>query len=100
MRRHHAIDRSVVLAWIQLGVHGMRVVQHLHFAHAGIGGVTLARIADGQAVVAAGWELVLDASDEVGVFILGVDDATLLRTTDDSTVLDLVVLQRPSPSAE
>ena len=38
------------------------VVEHLEFAHADVGGVALARVTNGEAVVAAGWQLEFESN--------------------------------------
>ena len=48
----HAVDRTVVLTWVQFGVVGMFRIENLQFAHGVVGRVTLAIRANGEAVVA------------------------------------------------
>ncbi len=69
--RYHPVDRTVVLVRLQLGVLLGVVVQDLQF-HAHVGGVTLQRGADAQAVVGSRGEPELEAEDEVVVFGGGV----------------------------
>ena len=73
----HAVGRAVGLARVNLLAGGLFVVvvEDLDFAHADVGGVAVAGIADGQAVVAARRQLEFEPGDEVGVFVLGVNRA-------------------------
>ena len=44
------------------------VIEHLEFAHADIGRVARARVAEGEAVVAGGRDFKLELDDEIGIF--------------------------------
>ena len=76
------------------------VIEHLQFAHADVGGITLARIADGQSIVATGWEFEFQSSHKIAVLFLGINRAALVRLADHRAVLDLVVVYGASPARE
>ena len=76
---------------------GVAVVQDLKLAHAIVGCVTFAGIADRQAVVACRGKLELDSGHEVGQFLVEVDRAAFMRLAAQDAVLDFVVLDRPGP---
>ena len=76
----HAVGRAVELPRVELRVLRGGVVEDLQLAHRLTSRrVAFAGVADRQAVVAAGRQLVLEAGDEVGVLVLGVDVPALLR---------------------
>ncbi len=97
---HHAIGRAAELPRVELGVERRVVVEDLHLAHAQVGVVAAARIANGQAVVAGRRQAEVDPRGEIGVFLLGVDRAALLRLADDRAVFDLVLVDGPAPTGE
>lgn len=69
--RGDEIDGAVVLGGLELGVFGIGVVEDLRL-HAEVGEAARGqRGAQGDAVVAAGFEAELEAKDEVGVFAVG-----------------------------
>ena len=100
MRGDHAVGGAVELPRVELRVLRRGVVEHLQFAHAGVGGVAFARVADREAVVAAGRQLELEARDEVRVLLLRVDGAALFRLAANRAVYDLVVVERARPAGE
>src|SRR5262249_37296826 len=95
-----AVDRAVVLARIELLVLFGGVIQDLHFAHAHVGRVAVAGVADGQAVVSAGREPVFDTGHEVAVLVPGVYRAALVRLANDGAVLHLVLIHGAGPPRE
>ncbi len=97
----HAVGRAVSLARVErLGVLRMPVIQNLQLAHAVVGGIAVAGIADRQAVVTAGRKLELDSGHEVGQFLVKIDRAPLMLLAAQDAVLDLVSFDRAGPVGE
>ena len=76
------------------------VIEHLEFTHPAVSSVALARETDREAVVAAGRQLDLQASHEIGVFPSSVNGAAFLRTALDGSSDDLVIIRWPRPAGE
>src|SRR5262249_7058839 len=100
MGGNHAVCRAVILAWVEVGVLLGRIIEDLELAHADVGGVAIAGVADGQAVVAAGRQLYFQTGHEIAVLVLGVDGASLAWPADDGAILDLVLIHRAGPAGE
>ena len=67
--RNHAVRGAMDLSRIEFaGIAG--AVEHLQLAHARIGGIALARIANGQSVVAGRGQTELEPRHEIGVLVL------------------------------
>src|SRR5579883_461462 len=83
------------------GIAAVGIIEDLELAHALVGGVaSAARKSDRQAVVAPGRQLELDPRREVGVLLVEVDRAPLVRLAFEDAALDLVILDRPGPVSE
>ena len=98
--RDHPVGRAVMLARINGVILRVLAVQHLQFAHAVVGGVTAARVANRQAIVAAGRKAELNTGDEVGELLVVVDHPPLGRLAPDGAGDDLVVVDRAGTAFE
>src|SRR5262249_28261636 len=83
-------DGSVGLARVDLraGVLFVVIVEHLRFAHADIGGISLAGITNGEAVVAAGGHFEFHTGDEVGELGVPIRGAAFLGLPLHGAVFD------------
>ena len=100
MCRHHAVDRAVCLALIDLGVLAGVVVENLNLAHGFAGRLPLAGIADGQPIVSARLKLVLHAGREVVVLAFRKEIATLARLVHKRAILHFVAVLAACPTGE
>ena len=99
-RRHHAVDRAVVLVRLEAPVHRRAVLEDLEL-HPDVGGVALERGADAEPVVGGRGQLELEAEDEVGVLLLRVQvPPAALGTDDDLPVLGGVAGEVAGPALE
>src|SRR5262249_50297251 len=69
-------------------------------AHSNIGGVALSGISNRQSVVATGWNLEFQASDEVTVLIVSVQDPAFFRFATNRSIGDFVVLDGTFPTVQ
>ena len=76
------------------------VVEDLEFAHAVIGSIAVAGVADGQAVVAAGRQLDFHAGYEVAVFFGGVKGAAFVGPALEGAINHLVRVCWPGPAGQ
>ena len=85
---------------MQLGIFLGGVIKHLQFAHADVGGVALAGVTNGEAVVATRGQLDLHPHNEVAVVFVGVNGAAFAGLALDGAVGDLIIVNRARPTGE
>ena len=88
------------MAWIELGIFGSIIIEHLQLTHAHIGRVSTAGIADRQTIVATCGNFDFQAHHKIRIFLGSEDGAALARLAGDRTVHDLIVVHRAFPSSE
>lgn len=98
---HHAVGRAVGLAGID-GAFGLLVVvvENLEFAHADVGGVAGAGIAQGETIVAGSRQFKMQTGVKIGELAVPVDRAALALLPDERAVSGGDGFERSGPTVE
>ena len=98
--RGEAVEAAVGLVVVQVFVLGVAVVEDLQL-HAFVGDVAdIVGCAEGEAVVAAGWELEFEPHDEVVVGVVGEQDLPCAGLAAQRAVDDFVAVGGAGPAGE
>ena len=75
-------------------------IEHLQFAHPGIGRLAGTGIANRQPVVTTGWQSEFEARDKIGILFFGEQCAPFAWFANDCAVCDGVTFDGPIPTSE